>query len=445
MTISQHILKAFKFEKNQRLKIFELGGGLGHLARTLKLYHPLSCHVIVDLPETLFFSIQFLNLNFQNCRYKLVSNDTQLNENDFEENDFIFIPTKYSNVLMNVEFDLFVNTASMGEMKNSVIRYWMNFIQNEIKVKNLYTLNRFLNVIIAGRDNWRTQENECSLLYDQRWDILCWELEPKFTCSPYVDTVVARYVEIIATRLTTVDIAQSRIESERLLEEVKCEDWHRQLSICSPVMIRLGNILSNDLGKSGALYKLWNSIRFNTTAENVWVMLQYLDTIVQKGEWEFEETYFYEHLFLSLVSILHNDEKYNQYCERIKIRSLYREKYRVAFPSLNRPYNIGDFNNHGGAYQIKQFYGYDIISHAGYIIGLNTEIITDGFIYTEEAFNKCISNGSCFLGYSVFEIESRILEKLFNSVKSNSKFTNNLISFTNLSKKILKKYIAIAK
>lgn len=48
--------------RRERLTVFELGGGLGHLAHVLKTLHPTTFYVIVDLPDTLFFSYQFLKL-----------------------------------------------------------------------------------------------------------------------------------------------------------------------------------------------------------------------------------------------------------------------------------------------------------------------------------------------------------------------------------------------
>ena len=116
------------------LRIVELGGGCGHLARTLKLFMPNSVHVDIDLPETLYFAYIFLKLNFPHAKTCYVTDPSQLKDG-IQEFDFVFIPTMFAECILQEEFDLFYNTASLGEMTNAHIRYWMDFVQNRLRVK----------------------------------------------------------------------------------------------------------------------------------------------------------------------------------------------------------------------------------------------------------------------------------------------------------------------
>ena len=204
--------------------------------------------------------------------------------------------------MLTQKFDLFINTASMGEMNNVVIRYWMDLIQNRLSVTYLYTLNRYLNTIIRDEHQWRLDENECSVHYDARWSIMQWEVEPSFTRCPYVDTQVSRYVEIIAHRLDSVDTEACHQRAKSLIENVKHEDWYRMPPTHPPVMTMRDNILVHDMKMKGTLFKLWDALRLYPTAEAAAMILQYLSTLLRYEGKEFEEVQFYEQLFLRLYN-----------------------------------------------------------------------------------------------------------------------------------------------
>src|SRR5436309_1243442 len=138
--------------------VLELGGGLGHLARTMKLLQCTRSYVILDLPETLVFSYCFLSLNFPNARTLLVKDEESARAITTNDYDFAFVPTLFAELINARVYDLFVNTASLGEMPNKTIRYWMNYIQKNLEVRYLYTLNRYLNTIDPYQHSWRWEE-----------------------------------------------------------------------------------------------------------------------------------------------------------------------------------------------------------------------------------------------------------------------------------------------
>lgn len=292
-------------KSDRKMRIVELGGGLGHLARTLRLMGVSCSHLIIDLPETIVFSYSFLKSNFPDSRLVLVSGSEQIPEIETERYDFAFVPVQCADILTNGKFDLFINTASMGEMRNEVIRHWMKFIQARLRTQYLITLNRFLNTINPTLHGWRLDENECSVHYDRLWRIIKWELEPSFTRCPYLDTLIARYVLIIAERLSGKSTEECIAESGTLIDEVKLQDWWR-LSHASGVMTMRENVLVNDMTMSGTLFKLWEAIRLYPSAEVVAMLLQYLDTLLSYEDREFEEVNYYQKLFVNLYDVQHN-------------------------------------------------------------------------------------------------------------------------------------------
>jgi hypothetical protein len=300
-TLSGNFLRTYSITK-QIIKyigkvgrVLEIGGGCGHLARTISLMMPGVKYTIVDLPETLNFSYTFISLNFPDKKCLYVTSVEEAKNVD--QYDFVFVPAVFAEHLHGREYDLFVNTASMGEMRNDVIHHWMDFIQNKLKVNNLFTLNRFLNVIDDGHAVFRKFENECSTCYDHKWEILNWELEPIYTRCPFIDTLHSRYVEIIAKRPYNCTDLIAR--SNELLQDALDEDWFRLKNYYSGgIMQYRANVLVNDMTMSGALFKLWESIRLDQNKKNVSAMLEYIDRL--DIDLFFEEKLYYQDLLARL-------------------------------------------------------------------------------------------------------------------------------------------------
>jgi hypothetical protein len=287
-----------------RPAIVELGAGTGHLARVLTLAFGTANYVIFDIPETLFFSFLFLRLNFPEAKTLYVNSSDRLSKEELARYDFVFVPTLFADAVLDGSFDLFVNTASLGEMRNEVIRHWMDFVQNRLDVQHLFTLNRYLNTIAArgGNHNFRLEENEAAVHYDAGWEIRNWEVEPSFTRCPFVDTIIARYVEIVAKRVGTTLIDERRAAAMAALEGVVDQDWLR-LEATPAVMSARDNILVNDTTINGALFKLWDGLRYlPTDAAIVGLMLRYLETLTRANDAQFEEVYYYEDLFERLAA-----------------------------------------------------------------------------------------------------------------------------------------------
>lgn len=315
-----------------KFTVLELGAGYGGLARTLKLFHPGMSHVIIDIPETLYFSSTFLRLNFPTAKFCYVTDPSCLTE-PVNEYDFIFVPTIFAEALKGNEFKLFCNTASLGEMKNQVIRYWMDFVQNKVGVKYFFGLNRLLNTIDPHVHSFRLDENRCSVSFDRDWRILQWELEPPFTRCPYLETEVTRNLEVIAERLpkgyTHED--ECKMASRKLVEKVARQDWFIHYNADNTMKLR-DNILAPDLTMKGALFALWESIRLHPNAANVAMMLKYLNTLTR--EKPFEEMFYYQDFLNFLTNGSLDPEQFQTSLTRPF--SIWSSAYRIIPPAIKR-------------------------------------------------------------------------------------------------------------
>lgn len=271
--------------------VIELGGGNGQFAYMARNVLGTRLHIDIDIPESLYMAYVCTRHLFPQASCLWVDQEAVIKLHN-ENFDFIFCPVSHAEIFSDKEFDLFVNTASMGELPNETIRYWMDFVQNKIKVKYFFGFNRFLNTILPeatdGFSSYRRNENEASVLFDNNWNILKWEIEPQLARCPYEDPKIARYLEIILQRLNP---KRALKDDEVNLEDLKMEDWWRYRHE-SALGTHRSNQLVNDMTMDGTLFKLWNAMRLAPCRETAEMMLKYLNHIGRPALM-FEEEYFY--------------------------------------------------------------------------------------------------------------------------------------------------------
>ena len=333
-----HDIRHFLQQSRPPLRVVELGAGLGHLARTLRLFGVSKSHILLDLPETLIFSYAFLTLNFPDASAVFIADSEQASRIRPTDYDFVFAPSCFAESIDFAGAELFVNTCSLGEMNNLTIRYWMDFVQRRMPVKYLFTQNRFLNTIYPSRHAWRWAENECSVHYDSNWTILKWDLEPPWYQCPYTAPLSARSLDIAATREIPQDPRTAVERSRSLLEEVKQEDWFWCADTPPDMTVRQNRFVI-DVTMTGALFKLWESIRLRPTAEAVLVLLRYLETLIQSERLAFEETRYYQELFLKLAE---KDERpdFKLYASVLRDRSAAEPTSGFLLVGGTQDYNI---------------------------------------------------------------------------------------------------------
>ena len=123
--------------------ILEIGGGYGGLARIFKVLHPEIDYTIIDLPESLYFSKNFLELN-------KINDINYLNAGE--------VPVKK-------DFDLVINTGSFEEMPRDTVKNYIDMIQNNLNVKYLYSCNYG---VVKGRTREATFWG--NLPVDKNWE-----------------------------------------------------------------------------------------------------------------------------------------------------------------------------------------------------------------------------------------------------------------------------------
>lgn len=281
----------YHIEKHMKLQdatVIELGGGNGQFAAMAKTFG-MKQHIDIDIPESLFMAYVCTRVRFPQAKCQWITSDMDGPQPDAE---FIFCPVQHASCFENCNFDLFVNTASMGELPNSQIRFWMDFVQNGIKVKYFYGLNRFLNTIELKNPSdysvQRANENLASVLFDANWKVLLWEVEPLMCRCPYQDPRIARYLELMLERLDKSD------DDPGAMGEMGVQDWWRYRDV-NPLGTQRSNQLMHDLTLGGTLYHLWNALRIIPSKGAVDMMLTYLQWIGRDNTM-FEEELHYQEL-----------------------------------------------------------------------------------------------------------------------------------------------------
>lgn len=287
--------------------VFELGAGMGNLARLFLLRRFAGSYTAIDIPHTLVFSFMFLRLSFPELSYIFIRSQADVEKCRAGKYDLVFCPTLFAEQIGRGGYDLFVNTASLGEMPNDTIRHWMNYVQHTAEPRYLLSVNRYLNANLNALeqfDAFRLQENECSVLYDHRWSIVHWNYDPHYGRCPYA-CMVARYLEVLAerrppdSREAQLDYAEER-GTALLHEVVGFEEWvdlfdHRKAPTGDNTMFHAFHV---DTSMRGTLFKLWESIRLYPNLQNLMMMLSYLEMLKDDSAREFEEVSYYEGYFM---------------------------------------------------------------------------------------------------------------------------------------------------
>ncbi|SFV66889.1 hypothetical protein MNB_SV-12-1260 [hydrothermal vent metagenome] len=131
---------------NKRPVIWEIGAGYGGLGRILKSYIPNSCHILLDLPETLTYCSYFIAYNFPNKKVAYLSDIIdKLDKFDtlIEKYDFILIPPWVSKYIPNSSVDLVIDTYSMSEMSKIYAEYYLEHIDRTLNIDGyFYSINK---------------------------------------------------------------------------------------------------------------------------------------------------------------------------------------------------------------------------------------------------------------------------------------------------------------
>ncbi len=139
------IVKIIPFSSSHRSVILDIGCGYGGLVRILSYFTPNSCHILLDLPETLILTSYFIKYNFPEAKIALLEELSDMKNFDkyTKEYDFIIISPSILKSLKKQSVDLVINSASMGFMQKEYQEFYLSQIDRVLKSGGyFYSLNK---------------------------------------------------------------------------------------------------------------------------------------------------------------------------------------------------------------------------------------------------------------------------------------------------------------
>ena len=127
------------FKENNAKTIVEIGSGWGGFIYQFKKLFPNSTNILIDLPHTFLFSLNYLKIHFPDKRFLII--DDNLKNFNLSDYDFVFCPSNKINLLNNQKIDLAINMVSFQEMTSKNIIDYSKWLKAN-NIKNLYSLNR---------------------------------------------------------------------------------------------------------------------------------------------------------------------------------------------------------------------------------------------------------------------------------------------------------------
>jgi len=128
-----------RLEKIQRPVILEIGAGYGGIANHFMNIYPEAVYIIVDIPETLLFSASYLTLIHGQDRVHLLDQETPVASDSLNGGSFLMVPDFRLPSIFSLNFDLAINMFSFGEMTESQVTDYLEFLAPRTDV--LYSKN----------------------------------------------------------------------------------------------------------------------------------------------------------------------------------------------------------------------------------------------------------------------------------------------------------------
>lgn len=215
--------------------ILELGGGYGGLARLARMQWPRVKYIIVDLSESLFFSYLYIAANFPETRVVWPKNEAELDAVLESGNyDFLMVSCAFGEGLYGrFAVDVTINTASLGEMSQETVDWYLRFIQDHMDTRYFYSANRYGHFpeLIHHRD-----QSSCSIHLDPYWRMHLWDIHGPHSCTR-LDPAFPRSLEYFAERLPkdifTPEMRQmmsAQLYKSAILRLHKDTEWERLMS-----------------------------------------------------------------------------------------------------------------------------------------------------------------------------------------------------------------------
>lgn len=130
--------KLMNLKSNQKSNVLEIGGGYGGLIYFMKKLNFNENYFNIDLPETLYVCYYYLRKNNIPCEFLI-------EKKPLKDGVVYLIPSiVYKEVIKNVQFDIFFNSASLSEMDKSICFDYINMVNNKFPKYILHCNSNFL-------------------------------------------------------------------------------------------------------------------------------------------------------------------------------------------------------------------------------------------------------------------------------------------------------------
>jgi len=148
-----------KHNQSKVLRVCEVGGGYGRLAKVITNYYKKSVkYVLVDsVAVSIMFSYQFLKNQCPEAKIGFYYNNDDF---DLDKYDIYIVPSWHFEKMNKYQYDIAINIESMQEMNYEEIERFMNIFNDCVKENGIIYLSNSKEYVFKG--NWPYPENwEC--------------------------------------------------------------------------------------------------------------------------------------------------------------------------------------------------------------------------------------------------------------------------------------------
>lgn len=204
--------------------IVEIGAGYGGLARILRLHHPDSSLLLLDIAETLTGTELYLRHAFPEFIIRYFS---QNDPRPPQPGEIVLCRIEEFDLLKDLTIDLAVNTWSFGEMPNRYIDQWFRFLNERNTTKSIFLLNHFMMQVCLELNTARAQLQSANWLsrVDARWDVVKFEMHPGSHHAPYWRHCHQGLCVVGKLFVCDADRRRAMDEARAAARDVHLEDW----------------------------------------------------------------------------------------------------------------------------------------------------------------------------------------------------------------------------
>ena len=252
----------------------EIGGGYGGWTRHLKLRFPEGTFIILDLPFTCVIAHKYLEVSMPGVSVNLIQEAGA----EIVKGAINIVPTCFIQGTRFPDIDFLFNAHSFGEMDNETMLFFKRQIEQNLRPKYLFQINRFLNCFV-GNDEIRKNHSLGSIWMNNQWSVLDFEFDPWFSRLECIEAREKRVLKLIIKMNSERNQQAEKIDLKDLEARVESSDYFdttRMERIYLP-SARLNGPHVIDGSIRGVLFSLWELARMSNN-QDYWFerLLQYL-------------------------------------------------------------------------------------------------------------------------------------------------------------------------